>query len=144
MPPGTYMNRPVAVRIGILLLSLALIIRAATLLVLILKTSRIRGTMSVGSEAATLVVLGGVVYAIARGNNWARVVLAFLYVTGIILIIFFAMGNPRLGEFASSLGDVTTLGLVLLVLNGAGLACLFLPSAAPWYHGPARSSPTRA
>ena len=43
-----------------------------------------------------------------------------------------------------SLGEVTTPRLALLVLVGVGVACLFLPSAAPWYHSPRRSSLTRA
>ena len=100
--------------------------------------------MSVGGEAASLLVYAGIVYALARGNNWARVVFAFLYVTGAILTVFFAFGNRRLGEFGSPLGEVTTPRLALLVLVGVGVAFLFLPSAAPWYHSPRRSSLTSA
>ena len=138
------MKQPIAVRIGVLLLSLAFVIRAATLLVVISHPARTQGTVSVGGEAASLLVYAGVVYALARGNNWARVLFAFLYVSGAVMTVFFAFGNRRLGEFASPLGDVTTPRLALLVFVGVGVACLFMPSAAGWYHSPRRSSLTSA
>jgi hypothetical protein len=138
------MTRPVTVRIGILLLSLALIIRAAALLVLIPQTPRMQDTVSVGGEGASLLIYAGIVYALARGNNWARLLFAFAYVTGAMLTIFFAIGNRGLGEFANPLGEVTMPHLILMVLVGAGVACLFLRSAAVWYHRSRRSSLTSA
>ena len=137
------MNRPMTVRIGILLLSLALILRTALLLVT-LRLSPPEHRMGVAGEAARLLIFGGMVYALARGNNWARIVLAFVYVTGAVLTAFFAFGNRRLGDFANPIGEVTASGALLLLLMGAGVMCLFLPSASAWYHASRRSSLTSA
>ena len=135
------MNRPAAVRIGIALLLLALILRAADLVVFILRTSRFEGTTtSAAGAAVSLLGYTAFVYAMAQRRNWARVVFAFLYVMAAILAMFFALVNGRLGEFANPLGDLTAPKLLLLLLVGPAMVCLFLPSAADWYHGRHRSS----
>jgi hypothetical protein len=139
------MNRPVAVRIGIALLVLALIVRAAALVAFIPQTSRFQGTTTSGAGAVvSLLFYAAFVYAMAQRRNWARVVFAFLYVTAAMLTIFFALANGRLSEFANPLGELMGPQLVLLSLVGVAMVCLFLPSAADWYHRRDRSSLTSA
>ena len=129
------MKRPFAVRIGISLLVLALILRAAALLVTITETIRQHApTISAGGDSASLLVYAAFVYGMAQGRNWVRLVFAFLVVTGAIL--GYAFGFIR-GE-----GEFGGLQLAVLVLVGAGTGCLFSPSAAAWYHGSERSSLT--
>ena len=131
------MNRPVAVRIGIALLLLALVLRAAVLLVTITQTARQHASpIGAGGDAASLLIYASFVYGIAQRRNWVRLVFAFLVVTGVILGFAFA--------FIRGQGELAGPQLVVLVLVGAGTAFLFAPSAAAWYHGSVRSSLTRA
>ncbi len=122
------------------LLFLALILRATALFVAIPHASRV----STAGEAASLLFYAIFVYAMAQRRNWARLVFAFLYVTGVLLAVFFTFVNPRLGEFANPIGELAGAQVVLLVLVGAGMICLFLRAAADWYHSPQRRSQTRA
>ena len=127
------MRRPVAVRLGISLLVLALVLNAAAVLATAPQVSRLQGTpTSSGGAIASLLFYAALVYAIAQRRNWARLVFGFLFITGTVLAIFFAVLNRRLGE-------VSAPGLAFLLLIGAGVVCLFLPSAAAWYHGSQRS-----
>jgi hypothetical protein len=123
------MTRPVAVRLGISLLLLALILNAAAVLSGAPRMSRLQGTpVSSGGAIAGLLFYAALLYAIAQRRNWARLLFAFLVVTGTILAIFFAALSRRMGE-------VSPPGLAFLLLIGAGVVCLFLPSASAWYHG---------
>ena len=130
------MKAPIVVRIGISLLVLGLVLRAVALFASIPQALRVQGTATgAAGEGVSLLFFAAFVYAMARRRNWARLVFAFLYVTGAILSMFFALLNSRLPELAILRGDVVGPQLALLVLIGAGMVCLFLPSAAAWYHG---------
>ena len=92
----------------------------------------------IGQAATTFLIFGCLLYAIGRRRNWARLVFSFLYIVG----VFFAL--TMMGRFraAGTIAAVFTVGLILV--QGAGLVCLFLPSASAWYHPSARSSLTSA
>jgi hypothetical protein len=124
------MARPVAVRVGLALLLLALILNATALLMSAGHVSRVEGSpTSSGGAAASLLFYGAFLYAMAQRRNWARLVFAFLFVVGAILSILFTLLNRLVGEGWGP--QVASLFLI-----GAGLVCLFVPSAAAWYHAP--------
>jgi|SRR5712672_2860379 len=128
------MTRPVAVRLGLSLLLLALILNAAAILISARYVSRVDGsTTRSGGAAASLLLYGALLYAMAQRSNWARLIFAFLYVVGAMLSILFALLTRWMGE-----GWGPQLASLLLI--GAGIVCLFLPSAAAWYHAPGRST----
>ena len=131
------MKRPVAVRIGISLLLLALILRAAALIVTITQTVRHQSTtISAGGDAASLLIYAAFVYGMAQRRNWVRLLFAFLAVTSAIMALGFG--------FIGGYGGLGGAQLALVVLVGAGVVCLFSPSAAAWYRGSDRSSLTSA
>jgi hypothetical protein len=127
MPP------PTTVRIGIWLIGLTLLTDLLASL-----WPRPHMTGGIGQAATTFLIFGCLLYAIGRRRNWARLVFSFLYIVG----VFFAL--TMMGRFraAGTIAAVFTVGLI--VVQGAGLVCLFLPSASAWYHPSARSSLTSA
>jgi len=127
MPP------PTTVRIGIWLIALTLLTDLLASL-----WPRAHMTGGIGQAATTFLIFGCLLYAIGRRRNWARLVFSFLYIVG----VFFAL--TMMGRFraAGTIAAVFTVGLI--VVQGAGLVCLFLPSASAWYHPSARSSLTSA
>ena len=140
------MDRPKAVRIGVILLLLALLLRAAFLVINISSRSEVT-TTGLAGEAVSLLIFAAFIHVIARGRNWARLVFAFLYVTNAVLAFFFGVLRPHLAsaDFADmAVPQISGIQLAWLVLVGAGMICLFFPSAAAWYHGRSGSSLTRA
>lgn len=136
------MNRPPTVRIGLTLLLLALILRGAVLVVFIPRISSAQGPPpGVGAAVASLLFYAAFVYAMSQRRNWARLVFAFLYVA-VGMVGFIAALSPQMSMLA--LWQPSGPQLAVLLLVGAGMIFLFLPSAADWYHGRERSSLTRA
>jgi hypothetical protein len=84
----------------------------------------------IGAAATSLLIYGTLLYAIARRRNWARLVFAFLYVVSVLLSAGLALHYRTSGATWSPV----RLGEIALI--GAGLVCLFLPSASAWYHTP--------
>ena len=127
------MSPPTTVRIGIWLIGLTLL---TELLASLWPRAHMKG--GIGQAATTFLIFGCLLYAIGRRRNWARLVFGFLYIVG----VFFAL--TMMGRFraAGTIAAVFTVGLILV--QGAGLVCLFLPSASAWYHPSARSSLTSA
>jgi len=127
------MSPPTTVRIGIWLIGLTLLTDLLASL-----WPRAHMTGGIGQAATTFLIFGCLLYAIGRRRNWARLVFSFLYIVG----VFFAL--TMMGRFraAGPIAAVCTVGLILV--QGAGLVCLFLPSASAWYHPSARSSLTSA
>jgi len=95
-------------------------------------------TGGIGQAATTFLIFGCLLYAIGRRRNWARLVFTFLYIVG----VFFAL--TMMGRFGSAGAIAVVLTVGLIIVQGAGLACLFLPSASAWYHSSGRSSLTSA
>jgi len=85
-------------------------------------------TGGIGQAATTFLIFGCLLYAIGRRRNWARLVFTFLYIVG----VFFAL--TMMGRFRSAGAIAVVLTVGLIIVQGAGLACLFLPSASAWYH----------
>jgi len=127
MPP------PTTVRIGIWLIGLALLTDLLASL-----WPRAHTTGGIGQAATTFLIFGCLLYAIGRRRNWARLVFSFLYIVG----VFFAL--TMMGRFRAAGTIAAVFTVCLIVVQGAGLVCLFLPSASAWYHPSARSSLTSA
>jgi len=127
MPP------PITVRVGIWLIGITLLIDLVASL-----WPRAHMTGGVGQAATTFLIFGCLLYAIGRRRNWARLVFAFLYIVG----VFFSL--TMMGRFRSAGMIAVVLTMGLIIVQGAGLACLFLPSASAWYHPSGRSSLTSA
>ena len=127
------MSPPTTVRIGIWLIGLTLLTDLIASL-----WPRAHMTGGIGQAATTFLIFGCLLYAIGRRRNWARLVFTFLYIVG----VFFAL--TMMGRFRSAGTIAVVLTVGLIIVQGAGLACLFLPSAAAWYHPSGRSSLTSA
>ncbi len=127
------MPRPTAVRVGLWLVGLTLLASFVSYL-----WPRRHMSGGIGQAATLLLIYGSLLYATARRRNWARLTFTFLYIVSAILSL------AMLGRF----GPADTAAIILTVgwitVQGAGLACLFLPSAAAWYHASDRSSLTSA
>ena len=127
MPP------PTTVRIGIWLIGLTLL---TDLIASLWPQAQMTG--GIGQAATTFLIFGCLLYAIGRRRNWARLVFTFLYIVG----VFFALA--LMGRFRSAGAIAVVLTVGLIIVQGAGLVCLFLPSASAWYHPSGRSSLTSA
>jgi hypothetical protein len=92
----------------------------------------------IGQAAFTLAIYGGLLYAMAHRRNWARLTFAFLY------IVSLAVSIPMMTKHQSVEVTTAIVAFVLILLQGAGLVCLFLPRAAAWYHLGKGSSVTSA
>jgi len=126
------MERPIAVRLGSWLLLVGLLSSLATFL---WPKPEMSG---IGAAATSLLIYGTLLYAITQRRNWARLVFAFLYVVGVLLSAGMAW------HYRASGATWSPVRLGEIVLIGAGLVCLFLPSASGWYHVSHRSSLTSA
>jgi hypothetical protein len=127
------MSPPITVRVGIWLIGLTLL---TNLIASLWPRAQMMG--GIGQAATTFLIFGCLLYAIGRRRNWARLVFTFLYIVG----VFFAL--TLMGRFRSAGTIAVLLNMGLIIVQGAGLACLFLPSAAAWYHPSRRSSLTSA
>ena len=127
MPP------PNTVRIGIWLIGLTLL---TDLIASLWPRAHMAG--GIGQAATTFLIFGCLVYAIGRRRNWARLVFTFLYIVGVLLAL------TMMGRFGSAGAMAVVLTVGLIIVQGAELACLFLPSASAWYHPSGRSSLTSA
>ena len=74
-------------------------------------------------------IYGGLLYAIARRRNWARLIFACLYAIALPFSVIAML------HFMHAVTRTVMVSVVLTLLQGAGLVCLFLPQAAAWYHG---------
>ncbi len=127
MPP------PNTVRIGIWLIGLTLL---TDLIASLWPRAHMAG--GIGLAAPTFLIFGCLLYAIGRRRNWARLVFTFLYIVGVLLAL------TMMGRFGSAGAMAVVLTVGLIIVQGAELACLFLPSASAWYHPSGRSSLTSA
>jgi len=90
-------------------------------------------TTSVGGSIFTVCVYGGLLYAIASRRNWARLLVGALFVVAVPFVFIRVFSYTRVHEMSMTSPPVAV-ALILGVLQGAGIVCLFLPSASRWYH----------
>lgn len=124
---------PIAVRVGIWLIGLTLV---ASLISYLWPRPHMSG--GIGQAATVLLIYGCLLYAAARRRNWARLTFTFLYVVSVILSL------AMLGRFRPTGAAMIVLTVGWIIVQGAGIACLFSPSATAWYHASERSSLTSA
>jgi hypothetical protein len=74
-------------------------------------------------------IYGGLLYGIARRRNWARLIFASLFAVALPFSVL------AMTQYARNAPRSIAVSVVLTFLQGTGLVCLFLPSAAAWYHG---------
>ena len=127
------LSPPITVRVGIWLIGLTLL---TDLIASLWPRADMMG--GIGQAATTYLIFGCLLYAIGRRRNWARLLFTFLYIVG----VFFSLTMTGRFRSAGTIAALFTIGLI--IVQGAGLACLFLPSASAWYHPSGRSSLTGA
>src|SRR5207247_5246124 len=116
------MPRPIAVQLGVSLLLVGLLSSIAGFL---WPKPEMSG---IGAAATSLLIYGTLFFAITRRRNWARLLFAFLYVVGVLLSLCMALHYRTVGASWSPI----RLGQVAVI--GAGLVCVFLPSATACFH----------
>src|SRR5207249_7241966 len=123
MPP------PNTVRIGIWLIGLTLL---TDLIASLWPRAHMAG--GIGLAAPTFLIFGCLLYAIGRRRNWARLVFMFLYIVGVFVAL------TMMGRFRSAGTIAVVLTMALIIVQGAGLTSLLLPSASACYHPSGSSS----
>lgn len=84
--------------------------------------------LAVGS--LTLAVLAGIVFAIAKGRNWARVLWAILYALGLPTMYLMAT------ELTTQIGGrpiATTVWIAQFIIQTGALVLLFRPESNHWF-----------
>jgi hypothetical protein len=122
---------PRSVRFGVWLMGIALLWRLATLFSSVWAGPTT--ATSVGRSVFTLCVYGGLLYAIARRRNWARLTVGALFVIALPFAVIELLRYAGLHQVNVVSRPIATFVLIG-ILQGAGVVCLFLPASTRWYH----------
>jgi hypothetical protein len=116
------MSPPISVRLGILSQGIGL---AGILLAIALSAPQL--PRAVVAAALPILLSAGLLYAMSRGHNLARLFTLFCYSAGLPFGLYWTLrAGTTTRQFVPA--------LIWDLFIGAGVACLFSPTASAWYH----------